>query len=246
MKITFLGTNGWFSTSVGDTICTLVETERQYIVFDAGEGLRKLDQYIVRDIPVYLFLSHLHLDHIYGLHTLPKMDFLERLTIILHESHKANLLAVARPPFTIDVAKHVRAIISVGEGAVVGLPFVCECRRLRHQDEAFGYRIEVDGKSVAYCSDTGFCEGSTVLARGADLLIHECANRPGMEDGGWGHSNPAEAARIASEAGAKRLALTHFSPEFYPDHASRKVAQIEAAKVFSETIAVVDGMILEL
>ncbi|MEK7333592.1 MAG: ribonuclease Z, partial [Nitrospirota bacterium] len=60
MKITFLGTNGWYDTATGNTICILVETERYDIILDAGNGLYKADRYISNKKPVYLFLSHFH------------------------------------------------------------------------------------------------------------------------------------------------------------------------------------------
>ncbi len=74
MKITFLGTNGWYDTSTGNTICILVETDKYNIVLDAGNGLYKIDRYISSEKPVYLFLSHFHLDHIIGLHILGKFN----------------------------------------------------------------------------------------------------------------------------------------------------------------------------
>jgi len=46
VKVVFLGTNGWFDTRTGNTICTLVETPREYIILDAGNGIHKADQYI--------------------------------------------------------------------------------------------------------------------------------------------------------------------------------------------------------
>ena len=46
MKIVFLGTNGWYDSKTGNTICTLLETENNYIIFDAGNGIYQLDQYI--------------------------------------------------------------------------------------------------------------------------------------------------------------------------------------------------------
>ena len=42
------------------------------IIFDAGNGIAKADRYISQEKPVLLFLSHFHIDHIAGLHTLVK------------------------------------------------------------------------------------------------------------------------------------------------------------------------------
>ena len=70
MKIIFLGTNGWYDTSLGNTICTLIKTQDFHIILDAGNGLYKIDRHIIDEKPVFLFLSHFHLDHIIGLHIL--------------------------------------------------------------------------------------------------------------------------------------------------------------------------------
>ncbi|HOW90640.1 MAG TPA: MBL fold metallo-hydrolase, partial [Elusimicrobiales bacterium] len=74
MEIIFLGTNGWYDTGAGNTLCVLIRTRRFDIVLDAGNGLGKLDRYVDGKKPVYLFLSHFHLDHVSGLHILLKFD----------------------------------------------------------------------------------------------------------------------------------------------------------------------------
>jgi len=76
MEIIFLGTNGWYDTKTGNTTCTLIETEDYFIILDAGNGLYKIDQYITSTSkrPIYLFLSHFHLDHIVGLHIMSKFN----------------------------------------------------------------------------------------------------------------------------------------------------------------------------
>ncbi|NTW75140.1 MAG: ribonuclease Z, partial [Chlorobiaceae bacterium] len=45
MKVVFLGTNGWYDTPVGNTICILIETGSSIILLDAGSGLYKADRY---------------------------------------------------------------------------------------------------------------------------------------------------------------------------------------------------------
>ena len=243
MQITFLGTNGWYSTEASDAICTLVETEECYIILDAGEGIRRADEFATKDLPVYLLLSHLHLDHIFGLHVLGRMPFYRRLKIIVPESHLESLQMIFNKPFTVPFGGE---IIPIKEGKTEGLPFSCECGKLEHMDDAFGYRIGVGGKELTYCLDTAYSNGSIALAKGSDVLIHECTNRPGMKDGGWGHSNPEEAAKVAQEAGVKKLILTHFMPEFYPDQKSREDAQVAAQKNFPNTIAAMPGEKIEM
>ncbi len=64
MKIVFLGTNGWYDSPRGNTVCILIETDEASILLDAGNGLYKADRHIVPEKPVHLFISHTHLDHI--------------------------------------------------------------------------------------------------------------------------------------------------------------------------------------
>ncbi|HXG94079.1 MAG TPA: ribonuclease Z [Blastocatellia bacterium] len=73
------------------------------------------------------------------------------------------------------------------------------------------------GKAIAYCTDTRPCEAAIELARGVDLLIHEATYTHDLagEAHEYGHSTAAEAARIAREAGARRLLITHFSTRYH-------------------------------
>ena len=81
MQVTFLGTNGWYDTLTGNTCSALVRSAAYDILLDAGNGIAKADQYISQEKPVILFISHLHLDHIAGLHTLVKFRFKKGLTL---------------------------------------------------------------------------------------------------------------------------------------------------------------------
>jgi len=88
MKITFLGTNGFYPTELGETVCVLIETDKYNLILDAGSGLQKYDQFDYKNKPAYIFLSHLHLDHISGLFTLPKFKFELPLKIFISAQSK--------------------------------------------------------------------------------------------------------------------------------------------------------------
>jgi len=115
-------------------------------------------------------------------------------------------------------------------------------KKMNHVDPTWGYRMTIDGKTISYCCDTGKSENVAELAKGADVLIHECSNPPGFRDKGWGHSNPQEAARVAKESGVKKLFLTHFSPVKYPTFETRRTAQKAARKIFGNSFVVRDEM----
>lgn len=96
---------------------------------------------------------------------------------------------------------------------------------------AVGYRFEFGGHIVVLSGDTAFSERLIAEASGADLLVHEALN-PDMvalisnQAGAVGldraahimadipsyHATPAEAARVAKEAGVDMLILNHIVP----------------------------------
>jgi ribonuclease BN (tRNA processing enzyme) len=57
---------------------------------------------------------------------------------------------------------------------------------------------------------------------------------------------PCAAARIAYEAGAKRLVLTHFDAAVYQSLPERKESEAVAAGIFPAARAAVDGLELTL
>ncbi len=91
-------------------------------------------------------------------------------------------------------------------------PLTLTSLHVAHTPHSLAYRIDgPDGKGVVFSGDTDLCEEIISLARDIDLLVLECAAPEGMKVAG--HLTPSEAGKIASEAGARRLVLTHFYPE---------------------------------
>jgi ribonuclease Z len=93
--------------------------------------------------------------------------------------------------------------------------------------ESGGRRVSLDevseprrGQRFAFVMDTGLCDAVYDLADGADLLVIESTFLSGDAAlaAEAGHLTAAQAARVATEAGVRRLVLTHFSQR-YPDPA---------------------------
>lgn len=247
MKIIFLGTNGWYCTDTGNTTCTLIDTDRYYIILDAGEGFYKIGKYATADKPFYLFLSHLHLDHISGLHVLNKFKFKQGLQIYGQVGTNNGLKTIIASPFTqpIDEMPYKVEIKELAEG-VYDVPFPVTCKVLVHKDTSFGYRFELDGKTITYCTDTGVCDNVLELAKGADVFISECSLKSGQSSKRWPHMNPEDAAETAKKARVKQVVLTHFDASIYRTMEERKEAERNAKRIFENTIAAVDGMELKV
>jgi ribonuclease Z len=98
------------------------------------------------------------------------------------------------------------------------------------------------GAVIAFSGDTGPNEALIGLARGADLLVHEASLRPDLPDGQLrgDHSRATDAARIAREAGVRRLRLIHLPP----DH--REASLAAAREIFPETGLAREGETLTL
>lgn len=112
-------------------------------------------------------------------------------------------------------------------------PDVARIRVLRsyaHPGGVVHYRIDWQGRSVVYATDTeGYVSGDRRLAnfaRGADLLIHDAQYTdehylglaPGLSvTQGFGHSTISMACQAAINAGARQLALFHHAPEYNDD-----------------------------
>ena len=102
-----------------------------------------------------------------------------------------------------------------------------------HPDQVVG--PDRAGRIVTVLGVTTRCAASVSLARDADLVVHECtyANRDAALGEQWKHSTPADAAWVATRAGARRLLINHFSSRY--DDPNELIT--EARADFPDTIA---------
>lgn len=72
------------------------------------------------------------------------------------------------------------------------------------------------GQSFAFVMDTAWCDAAIELASGVDLLVCESTFLSADEHLAtrYGHMTARQAGRLAAEAGARKLVLTHFSRRY--------------------------------
>ncbi|CAJ36627.1 putative metallo-beta-lactamase [Methanocella arvoryzae MRE50] len=247
MKVIFLGTNGWYDNETGNTVCVLIDAPEGYILLDAGNGIHKLDRYMTEDKPAYLFLSHFHLDHIGGLHTIVRLNFPRGLQIFGQEGTRKILGDVLRQPYSVPIdGMPFKVDIRELPEDLAAVPFLEDFRPLVHVSPCTGFRFRLGGKVITYCTDTGLCDNLIELGRDADILITECSALSGQQRSSWPHLAPEDAVVVSKKSGAKRVVLVHFNASLYPTAESRRQVQAFVGREADNVTISHDDMIIEL
>jgi ribonuclease Z len=89
------------------------------------------------------------------------------------------------------------------------------------------------GHSFAYITDTVYCANALKLADNATLLYHEATFDSSLKDKADDtmHSTSEDAAKIAAQANAERLVISHFSARY----TNQFILLKEARKIFRDT-----------
>jgi ribonuclease Z len=92
------------------------------------------------------------------------------------------------------------------------------------------------GQKFAFIMDTRLCDAAFELAEGCDLVVCESTFASADERlaTDYGHLTARQAGRIAAEAGARALVLTHFSQRY--EHGTESRLRDEAAEEFGGLI----------
>lgn len=239
MRLTVLGSAASFAGPGEACAGYLVSGGGATVLLDCGNGvlanLQKVaDPYALDAV----FVTHHHIDHFADLYAMQSMlryapdgprpplrlhvpeGLFEAMGLILsergaHEFAEAFEVEQLRPDVPVELA---------------GMRVVP--RLVDHTDPTFALVVEADGARLCYTSDTSLGERALEAARGADLLLAE-ATLPEQYEGAAPHLTSGQAGRLAREADAGELVLTHIWPTN-----DRTEAERAARSAFSGTITV--------
>lgn len=121
-----------------------------------------------------------------------------------------------------------------------GEEVVLEDGRVMNPDEFVGPPQK--GRIVTILGDTRVCQNAVLLAKDADLLIHEATFSEDEDTLAheYFHSTTLQAAETAVKAGVRKLCLTHISSRY--DRNDWRVLEAEAVNVFTNTVISEDFM----
>ena len=221
----------------GNTSCLEVRlSDDRLIVIDAGTGIRNLGVALGSDRPdrIDILLTHLHLDHIEGLAFFtPLWD--PSCEVHLwgppspnHSLRERIAMYFSPPLFPVhldDIPAHLVFHDVPEEDWDLGTA-VASAVPVNHPGPTLGYRLDEQGKALAYISDHEPALGIDLataspewvsgfaVARGADLLFHDAqyTEEEYPHRVGWGHSSIAHTVAFGLLTKVQRLVLFHHDP----------------------------------
>ena len=232
MKITIIGWWGAYPNADEATSGYLLETEAFSVLIDCGSGvLAQLQKHIKLQNLDAVVLSHYHSDHVadigclqYAARILMDLGQRKQPLIIYGHAEDENFAALNYLQYSTGHAIDTRANLQLG-------PLTFSFCRNIHPDPCFSMRIEEDGQTLTYISDTSYTDDHVEFARKADLLLCESSLYDEYRDRIPGHMTAGEAGRIAEAAGVRHLVLTHL-----PHFGNHSLLVEQAGKQFKGTV----------
>lgn len=239
----------------GDTTCLELNTDAgRKIIIDAGSGIRRLGNHIMKEKKsheIILLMTHAHWDHMAGFPFF-RPAYSPEFTIYLcggvaaQKSILDYLKHQMSPPYfpvEFSVMKadfHTGCScdqqICMGNLSSTDTSLKCSSIPLNHPNGGYGFKFTENKKSFVFLTDNeirfhhegGMSREEYVeFSRDADLLIHDAqyTETEYQWSRSWGHSTYQDAVDLALDAGTKRLGLYHHDPDRTDDQIDSFVAR---------------------
>ena len=244
MILTFWGTRGSIPTPGQDTIkyggnttcLELLLDDGTLLIFDAGTGIKKLGQHLIKTNSqniIHLFFTHSHWDHIHGF-PLFKPAYSENYEINIYSSSiilkKLKETLNGQMDFNYFPVKFAQLKAKINFVTIKEQNFQLNSATIsyiknNHPGCSYGFKVTEGGKTVIFITDNELIPRSNknsnwddyvAFCRDADLLIHDAHYLPTelVKTEGYGHSSYDQAIDLAIEARAKHLIFFHHDPDF--------------------------------
>ena len=231
MKLTVLGKYGPFSLNGGSTSGYLLESNGNYAVMDLGSGtltklLKKID---INDLK-FVYLSHLHFDHIADVGILSyAVSFLrndKKLKVYFHDddSQIANLIKGIKEFDCVNVLENQ---IYNESG------FVFSVYKMTHPITSYGIKISDGEKTLAYTGDSTLNENIFNLTNGVDFLLADGAFLEKDYSENKPHMSIKQVVEISKKYQLKTL-VTHLSYNYKDAKVKKELGKNKFIKVAKE------------
>ena len=241
IKVTLLGTGAPVPSIERFGPSILVEAGGQKLLFDCGRGAsQRLWQL---KIPLgkidFLFLTHLHSDHVVGIPDVWLTGWIpaaygrrDHPFLVYGPDGTKDMMENLVKAYSWDITTRSKEKNKADSGALVTATdikegFIWEMKGVKvtpftvsHAefiDSALGYRLDYAGHSVILSGDTRYCENLIRYAKGADVVIHEvaAANDFSMQSSLLinqilgFHSSPEDAGKVFEQIKPRLAVFSH-------------------------------------
>ena len=248
----------------GNTACVEVRCGEHILIFDAGSGIRLLgNELAAQDAQqLHLFFSHCHYDHISGFPFFaPLFSPNTKISVwsghLLYENKTLRMIQdYLRPPFFPVGPEVFSADISYRDFEPLDVlrphdGVEIATLALNHHDGCIGYRVNFDGRSFCYITDTAHILGEmdeTVVefVSGSELIVYDATYTddefPQFRH--FGHSTWQQGIRVCEAAGVEQLCIFHHRPS-RTDEALDEIAE-QAKAQFANAVVAREGLSFDI
>ena len=237
----------------GESTCIEVRgDEGEVIIIDAGSGIRKLGEKLLKDssvLKINLLFTHSHWDHLSGFPFFRPAYFSKFSFSLCGGSDAQNsvleyLAHQMDPPYFPVSFSELKANFHSGCNCnnkicnnnlnFSGRSIKCESIPLNHPNGGFGFKLSDKSGSFVFLTDNEIRhhhEGGASreeyldFCKDSDLLFHDAqySESEYKKTRGWGHSTFVDAIDLAIDARVKHLGLFHHDPDRTDDELDKQV-----------------------